>query len=404
MNNLTIQRLFVARFLAALADQIMLFAVPVIVYSQTKSVALSGLAFFIEWLPRVISLPLAGSLSDRLGSRRIYLGADAIRAFSCLIAFGLIYLFHTGYFVTLTIFMAISAFFYAQSYISLESLIPKIVSAQELPKAQSKLQAMEQSAMIFGPALGATMLTIYEPLYVLLLVGSLYSLAFSGVLLLKIPNSALAKRERGKLITQLSSDMIKAWRIIRIRPNLILLTLLSISINLIFGVALATAAAITTGYFERSTTEFGMLQTITGIFTITCLLAVPLLLRRTTPFHLGIFAYIAVVLCGLIISGSNNYWLYLICYMAILGIGGWFNIFIRTERILWIPKRHLGKTIGLIVFFNQLTLPLSGLMVSFTASEAEAKVLFGVLALSALAVLAVTFHKLKSSSRILNYA
>ena len=77
MNNLTIQRLFVARFLAALADQIMLFAVPVIVYSQTKSVALSGLAFFIEWLPRVISLPLAGSLSDRLGSRRIYLGADA---------------------------------------------------------------------------------------------------------------------------------------------------------------------------------------------------------------------------------------------------------------------------------------------------------------------------------------
>lgn len=382
----------------------MLFAVPVIVYSQTKSVALSGIAFFIEWLPRVISLPVAGSFSDRLGPRLVYLGADAIRALSCVAAFSAIFLFNADYFVALTIFMAISAFFYAQSYISLESLVPRLVPAPDLPRAQSRLQALEQGAMIFGPTLGAIMLAMFEPLYVLLLAGSLYVVAFGGVLRLNFPDTGAAGKKTGRLIGQIGGDMMKAWRIIRVRRNLILLTLLSISINLIFGVTLATAAAITTGYFERSTTEFGILQTITGVFTITCLLALPVFLKRTTSFHLGIFAYLIVVLCGLIVSTANHFWLYLLCYMAILGIGGWFNIFIRTERILWIPKRHLGKTIGLIVFLNQLTLPLSGLLVSFTENEAQAKFLFGVLSLSALVVLAVTFHKLKSTSRILQYA
>ncbi len=401
MNNPTIQRLFISRFMAALADQIMLFAVPVIIYSQTKSVALSGIAFFIEWLPRVISLPVAGSLSDRLGSRAVYLAADAVRAIACLLVFAAIYFFQAGYFIALTAFMAISAFFYAQSYISLESLIPRLVGNQDLSKTQSKLQALEQGTMILGPIIGAIVLAKFEAVYILLLVCVLYSAAFIGILQLNIPNTVAPSRRTGKLVTQVSNDMVKAWRIIRVRHNLIFLMLLSISINLIFGVTLATGAALTTGYFDRTTSEFGLLQTITGVFTIISLLAVPFFLKRTTAFHLGIFAYLAVVMCGLVISGANHFWLYLACYVAIHAIGGWFNIFIRTERILWIPKRHLGKTIGLIVFFNQLTLPLAGLLVGLTSNETQAKTLFGVLALFALLVIALTFHKLKSSSRIL---
>jgi MFS family permease len=401
VNNSTIQRLFISRFMAALADQIMLFAVPVIIYSQTKSIALSGLAFFAEWLPRVISLPVAGSLSDRLGSRFVYLGADAVRAITCLLVFAAIYFFQAGYFVALTAYMAISAFFYAQSYISLESLIPRLVTTQDLPKAQSKLQALEQSAMILGPIIGAVVLAKLDAVYILLLVSFLYSIAFSGILLLNIPNTFSSARRTEKLMSKVSNDIFKAWRIIKVRQSLIFLTLLSISINLIFGITLATAAAMTTGYFERTTMEFGLMQTTTGVFTIICLLAVPFFLKRTTAFHLGVFAYLAVVFCSLVINGTNYFWLYLTCYIAIHAIGGWFNIFIRTERILWIPKPHLGKTIGLIVFFNQLTLPIAGLLVSLTNSEAQAKTLFGVLALFALLVIAFTFHKLKSSSRIL---
>ncbi len=43
---------FLSLFLARLADQMLLFLVPLVVFQTTQSAALSGLAFFIETLPR----------------------------------------------------------------------------------------------------------------------------------------------------------------------------------------------------------------------------------------------------------------------------------------------------------------------------------------------------------------
>jgi len=122
MKTALFVRFFIARFSATLGDQVLLFAVPLIIYSETKSIRLAGLAFFIEWTPRVLSLPIAGTLSDRFGSKIVYLMADCIRAVVALSAF---FLLLTGFnlFVVLSIMMAISAFFYAQSFIAMESMV-----------------------------------------------------------------------------------------------------------------------------------------------------------------------------------------------------------------------------------------------------------------------------------------
>ncbi|MGL4505652.1 MAG: MFS transporter, partial [Aeromonas sobria] len=74
-----------SRMLSGLGDQILQFAVPLLVYRSTGSIALSGLAFFIEWLPRLISLPLAGVFADRVGGRRVYILADGLRAAACVV-------------------------------------------------------------------------------------------------------------------------------------------------------------------------------------------------------------------------------------------------------------------------------------------------------------------------------
>jgi hypothetical protein len=46
------QAFFCSLFVARLADQILLFLVPLVVFQTTRQVSWSGLAFFIETLPR----------------------------------------------------------------------------------------------------------------------------------------------------------------------------------------------------------------------------------------------------------------------------------------------------------------------------------------------------------------
>lgn len=62
---------YVSQFLSRLADHILLFLVPLIVFQITGSVGWSGVAFFIETLPRFVAFPIAGILADRLPAYRL---------------------------------------------------------------------------------------------------------------------------------------------------------------------------------------------------------------------------------------------------------------------------------------------------------------------------------------------
>ena len=53
---------FLSLFLSRLADQIILFVVPLVVFKTTDSAAWAGLAFFAESLPRFLSFPVCGAL------------------------------------------------------------------------------------------------------------------------------------------------------------------------------------------------------------------------------------------------------------------------------------------------------------------------------------------------------
>jgi len=53
-------------FLSRLADQVLLFLVPLVVFQSTGSVAWSGLAFAAETFPRFLSFPVCGALCDRV--------------------------------------------------------------------------------------------------------------------------------------------------------------------------------------------------------------------------------------------------------------------------------------------------------------------------------------------------
>ncbi len=111
MSRYQIMRFMAGRFLSALGDQFLLFAAPLIVYQATGSVAKSGLAFLIEWTPRILFLPVAGFFADRFNHRHLYLVADFSRVIVCIVAYFFLQSEILDPFVTVSLMMGCLAVF-----------------------------------------------------------------------------------------------------------------------------------------------------------------------------------------------------------------------------------------------------------------------------------------------------
>ncbi len=80
---------FVSLFLSRLADQILLFIVPLLVFQTTGSVAWAGLAFFVESLPRYLAFPVCGALCDKFSPLRMLHISQVYRALACAVGVAL---------------------------------------------------------------------------------------------------------------------------------------------------------------------------------------------------------------------------------------------------------------------------------------------------------------------------
>lgn len=387
------------RFISALGDQILLFAVPLLVYKITGSIALSGLAFFIEWVPRLISLPLAGAFSDKLGGINVYLFSDGMRTMVCAVAFMLTLSFPQHAFLIISVLMGVCAFFYAQSFISLEASIPVLVGKENVARAQSLLQGIEQSALIFGPLLSSLLLLMIPIKGLLLFAGLCFLLSFIGIFFIKKNNTTLHTLLSKKVIkTPLLKDMHHGLSIFFKNKKIVLLSLLTIMINLIWGLCLSTTAALITGFYHLDTEIYGIFQTSAGIVVVILSIGLSFIIKRFSTFSIGVSAYGLMIVGGLVIAlGLNTHSIYLFAmgFMMVMSFDSAFNVYIRSERVHLIPEQDLGKTIGVIVLINQLSLPLAGLLVSTLSKTLGMPILFTLVSLLALGLITVVFGKLK---------
>ncbi len=154
-------RLFHLRFygsllLSRLADQILLFLVPLVVYQQTSSASWTGIAFFAETLARFVAFPVCGMLSDRHPPMRLLRQSQALRAFSCLagLAAG-IALQQQAALVTLVLVSAACGVFTTQGVMAREVLLPHIFPGERFERVLAHAQIADQLGMVAGPVVAA---------------------------------------------------------------------------------------------------------------------------------------------------------------------------------------------------------------------------------------------------------
>jgi MFS family permease len=366
---------FVSLFLSRLADQILLFLVPLIVFQTTQSVAWAGLAFFVESLPRFLAFPVCGALCDKFSPVRILHISQVYRALACAVAVALYAVFGGIYW--LVGLSALCGVLTTQGVMAREVLMPHIFPQYSYAKTLSYSQIADQSGLVLGPLVAALMLEVWAWHWVVLGVAGLFGLA----------DLAMRAWQRSTTVAweshaQHRDIWVQPLRIafghIRNLAGLKRLITLTVGVNLIIGVTLATSAAMVTGQFAAGKDAYALLQAAGALVTIAILFY---LARATLPLKiLGTVSYGLIAVGALITALSPNLWAYSVGFLLVIGFDKMYSVYMRSVRQKVIPVQDFGKTVGVITLLNNLPQPLAGLAVALWAGPLGTQTVILVLA------------------------
>jgi MFS family permease len=353
-------------FLSKLADQILLFLVPLVVYQTTKSLAWSGLAFFAEALPRYLSFPVCGILCDRksplklLKASQLYRAAFCVAGVGCSVAIG-----GVGWLVALS---AVCGVLTTQGMMAREVMLPHIAKDQPFHKVLAHAQAADQAGFVLGPLVAAVLLDLSRWQAVVALAAVLFLLADAMVAAwqrradLVLPDVEPA---HGNWVVPIKTALLHVAQL----PGLLRLVMLACGLNLVIGATLASSAALVTGVHGQTGGYYAGLQTAGALATILILFVIA---RATmTPRTLAVLSYLCVCGGGLLTALAPAHWVYALGFLLIVGFDKMFNIYIRTARQAIIPPKDYGKTTGVIIMLNNLSQPLAGLLIGAFAGPGQ---------------------------------
>lgn len=357
---------FISLFLSRLADQVLLFIVPLVVFEVTGSVAWSGLAFTVETLPRFLAFPVCGVLCDRISALRLLRASQWMRAAAC--AGGLLAVWWGGGGVAWLVGLsAVCGVLTTQGVMAREVMLPQIFPGQRFEKVAAHSQIADQLGMVLGPLLASLMLGVWR--WPAVVAGAaLLFLAADLALMLWHRRSPVSLAPPEAAPAHWTAPVRTALRHVLHLPGLLKVIVLAAGVNLLLGITLATSAAMVTGLHRQSPSQYAALQTAGAVATVAILLfvaRVPLTLKS-----LGLWSF-GLMLGGTLLTGvARGPWLYFAGFLLVVGFDKMFSVYLRSLRHKIIPARDLGKTTGVIVMLNNLSQPLAGLLVGAFAAGA----------------------------------
>ncbi|RQO55674.1 MFS transporter [Variovorax sp. KBW07] len=377
-------------FLSKLADQILLFLVPLVVFQVTQDVAWSGYAFAAETFPRFLSFPVCGALCDRVSPLKLLRGSQIFRAMVCVLGvLGNEALGGIGWLVGLS---AVCGVLTTQGMMAREVMLPQIAAGHGFDKVLAYAQTADQTGMVLGPLLAAALFAVWPWQAAVGAAAALFLLADVATAYWRRGNPVQLHEPQGEPGHFLQPVKTALGHVLRL-PGLLRLTVLTAGVNLMLGTTLASSAAMVTGLHQRSATYYAWLQTLGAVATIVILLGI---IRGSFPLkRMGVAAYTLIFVGGLLTAVSTSHWGYALGFLLVIGFDKMFSIYIRIHRQRIIPAKDYGKTTGVIVLLNNLSQPVAGLLVGAFASAAQTRMVILALCLlmGAIGIAAALAHR-----------
>ena len=238
-----------SNFSSGLGNSIVMITIPWLILEETGSPAFAGLVAAISALPGLLISPIGGWLVDHIGRRTVSIGADLLSTVA-VVAFPIVALTSELSGSTILIIAVIGAIFDPAGYTARKTLLADVAKASDikLDRLNGVHEGFMGVAWIFGPAVGAGLISTVGAVNSFWVAGGLFIFAALAIAFLRVGNL-------GKDARDLAEEMgEKTNRSIRVGFQVLwqdkLLRTLTISILIIAAVYLPTETVVLSTYFE----------------------------------------------------------------------------------------------------------------------------------------------------------
>lgn len=204
------RRLWIGQTVSVIGDKVNQIAMGVMVYQLTGSLLQMGVMLGVTMLPAALFAMFAGAFVDRWHRGRTMLVSDLIRAGVVLLV-PLVVRFGIGYAYAVAFLVATVSLFFEPAKLS---LIPELVSADELMAANSLDSASMATAELLGLALGGIIVTqlTYAGAFVFDAATYLVSAAFIALVARHAGARPAAPQDRGSdLLAEVREGLRYIW-------------------------------------------------------------------------------------------------------------------------------------------------------------------------------------------------
>ncbi|GAB1510164.1 amino acid adenylation domain-containing protein [Actinophytocola sp. KF-1] len=341
----------VGQLVSTTGSMLTAFALPIWLYTRTGSVTDLGLLWALALLFGVLTLPVAGAITDRVDRRRVMMLASCV---SGSIQLGLAALLFTDSLALWHIYVLVSLSQVAGSFqrIAFQSAVPQLVPKRFLGHAMGIVQLSTGTAQLLMPVLAAGLYAAIDLKGILLIDVASYVFAIVALALVRFPD-LLGWRPREPLMVAILNGLRYSWNHrgfrtmlayfalgnVFLAPALVLVTPLVLSFattTQVAQVAFAEAAGAITGGIVMSVWGGPKKRRMLGVLIFNLGTAVGCLV-------IGLHASLVVVFCGMFFMAGS---------MATAQ--GIYATLVQVK----VPQRYHGRVFALNQTITWSTLPI----------------------------------------------
>ncbi|MEW6084798.1 MAG: MFS transporter [Chloroflexota bacterium] len=293
----TFLTIWAGQLISMLGSGLTSFALGVWIFDQTGKATPFALTILFGNLPRILLLPVAGSLADRWNRRWVMILSDVGNALVTisvfiLLLFGSLQFWHIYLIVTLgSIFSAFQEPAYTAS---VTMLVPK----KELSRANGMMQMSQALEMVITPVIAGVLFVAIGLSGILVIDFVTFLIAVGTLLMIRIPQPESMDHADNK--SSVWSDALFGWNYLKARPGLFGLLWYYAMVNFLLNWSGVLTAPMILSRYPAST--LGTIQMFVGLGMLaggilSSVWAGPK--RRIT----AVIGYIGLALVGMIVAG-----------------------------------------------------------------------------------------------------
>ena len=381
-------RFWLGQTVSNLGSSFTLFALPLLVFKLTGSPLNLGVATAAEFVPYLLFGLVIGAWVDRVDRKRLMIATDLARAaviavIPLLAAVGQL---SVGWvYVVAFCGSTMNIAFDAAEFAAIPSLVP---SGDDLVGANGRVQASYSAAQVAGPLLAGLLITV-APVQQVLWVDAASFLVSAGMLvLIATPFNAPRDTEGRRAIRQ---EVVEGLRYVLGHPVLRNISAMMALINLVGATVYAQLVVFAKRQLDASDSRVALLYAAGSAGVVLLSLAAGPVRRRLSFSLAALGALLLDGLLTMVLAATRWYWVALVLWAAISGLGMFFNINTVSLRQQIVPNHLLGRVISIAGVLAWSAIPVGALAGGWAVQRTGSVALVYAVIGAVVALLALAF-------------